>query len=670
MRFRTDIEGLRGLATLVVLAYHAQVPGLPGGYVGLDVFFVMSGFLITALLINEVRDGGRIDLGRFYARRMRRLLPAALVVLVATAILGAAILSPLERGPLAGDLLAAALYVVNWRFVQQQTDYAAAGIAASPVQQFWSLSVEEQFYVLWPLLIVASTVWLLAGSGRSRGLRLRVAAAALIVGTPLFIYSLEHTREAAGAAYFSTLSRGWEFALGALLAALPLSRVLPRALAAVLAWGGLIVLGASMVGFDEATRFPGPAALVPTLATAAIIAAGSGGASGLAQRVLSIAPLRWVGRVSYSWYLWHWPLLVYAAVLWGPLSTWGSVAVVGASMIPTVLTFHLVEQRFRRPRAGGGSTLSGLRLGLACTGAAACAAAALWVTIPTVPVASASEAIGARALAEGSTELQRSATAVRPDPRSAVRDRGQPNADGCELPHAQERSGPCIYGDPRGTDAVVLIGDSHAMQYAPALEAITRRRGQRLIVLTKSGCTPAEVAVYNSQLRRRFDECERWRRHSLQRIVAERPRLVVVGNSAAYHVMDGDAALDDHASAPLLAAGLATTLRTLHQSADRVVVMRDNPRPRSDVRGCVSRSLTDLAGCAFSPHEGYGHFPVNTRAAEQVPGTVLIDLSPVLCPQGICPAVIGNVLVYRNTNHITATYMRTLIGWLAERLPD
>ena len=665
--FRGDIEGLRGAATLIVLAYHAGVPLLSGGYVGLDIFFVMSGFLITALLVREAETTGGIRLRDFFARRIRRLLPSAVAVLAFVVVAGWLIMAPLQREPLARDVLAANFYVVNWRFVDQQTDYLAAGLSASPVQHFWSLSVEEQFYVVWPVVLLGAALIALRTRHDVRAL---AGCAVVAIGVVLFAYALGHTREAAGAAYFSTFSRGWEFAIGAALALVPASRVrIGRRTAAALTIAAVVVLAWCAVTFDEATRFPGPAALAPCLATAAIILAGVHHADGLTARGLAIRPLRWVGRISYSWYLWHWPLLVFAALIWGDLPVAARVGVVAASLVPTLLAHRYVEEPFRHARTFARTPARAFRLGLACTAVVAVAGVLSLATVPTTPLASAKEAVGARALKGDGPHVQQSARAIRPEPRSAIRDRGEADADGCLVRPLDSRSGPCVYGDRDSSTTVVLFGDSHAMQWFPAVDAVADRRGWRLVVLTKAGCTPADVAMYNAQLRRRYRECERWRAHTLIRIARERPSLVIVGNSSSHQVIRAGDRLDGDSSAVALEQGLARTLRKLRGTRAKLRVMRDNPRPDRDVRACVSESLSNLGRCAFPRAVGYAHRPVNRRAVRAVRGAALIDPSPMLCPGTRCPAVVGNVLVYRNTAHITATYVATLAPWLSARLP-
>ncbi|TDC48452.1 acyltransferase, partial [Jiangella ureilytica] len=299
-RFRPDVEGLRAVAVLLVLAYHAGVPLASGGFVGVDVFFVISGFLITGLILREIDTTGRLRLGRFYARRIRRLLPATAVVLAATAALALLLLPPLRWPAIAGDIAASATYVVNWRLASESVDYLAAEDAPSPVQHFWSLAVEEQFYLLWPVLIIGLLWWHRRRRGRP-SLRRTLLAGLAIVAVPSFVWSLHLTASSPGAAYFVSTTRAWELAAGAALAigARRLERLgsLEWAgwMAGALAWAGLAAIGWAALTYDATTAFPGIAALAPVLGTTAVVAAGVVSRRTSAGRLLGTAPMRWVG---------------------------------------------------------------------------------------------------------------------------------------------------------------------------------------------------------------------------------------------------------------------------------------------------------------------------------------------------------------------------------------
>ncbi|MDY7090150.1 MAG: acyltransferase [Actinomycetota bacterium] len=333
-RFRPDIEGLRAVAVVLVVLFHAGVPGLAGGFIGVDVFFVISGFLITSLMLREVRRTGRLSLVGFYARRARRILPAAALVLVTTLLAGYHGLGFLRGDEISEDVIWSALFAGNLRFAAQGTDYLAAQDAVSPVQHFWSLAVEEQFYVVWPAAIVL-LIWL--GFRWAIGYWLAAGVAASLA------FSIWQTGTWS---YFSPLTRAWELGAGCLLAlvATRLDRI-PRRLATALAGIGLSLIVIAALTFDETTPFPGYAATLPVVATVLVLA-------GRGDSVLGRPPLVWLGRLSYSFYLWHWPVLVIAEQAYGETlpATTRALLVLG-SLGLAVVTYFAVEDPFRRSRS-------------------------------------------------------------------------------------------------------------------------------------------------------------------------------------------------------------------------------------------------------------------------------------------------------------------------------
>ena len=671
--FRPDVEGLRAVAVGAVLLYHAGVPFARGGYVGVDVFFVISGFLITGLLVRELEMTRRISLGRFYSRRAKRLLPSTVVVLAFVVVVALALplYDPVRMDELSLGVVASGLYFMNWLLAARATDYFAAGLQASPVQHFWTLAVEEQFYLIWPALLLA-TAWM----GRRAGLSVRpaLAAALAVVVVSSLAYSIYSTQAQAGAAYFSTLTRGWELALGGMLALVPASRLGLRSpwVASALTTGGLAAIAFATFRFNDATLFPGYAALVPTLGTAAIIAAGFATTSAGPVRLLTLGPVRHVGRISYAWYLWHWPLLVFAAAIWGSLSPLQGLGVLAASYVPTVLTNRLVEKPFLHSETLARFPRKALALGGACTATSVALGLGLFALTPTVPEAPESEVAGARALQQDHT-LQKSARAVYPSPQKAETKANRPQmyADGCHLDAPETKSPECVYGDPSSDTTVVLFGDSHAMQWFPALNEIARERDWRLVGLTKSACPPAEVHIYNGTLRRAYRECDEWRERTLERIMQdEKPSLVVTSSLPAYKPREDGKRLHGEARKQALVKGYVSTLERMRSAGAPVALIEDVPHPNKNVPQCVSRFLDRLQECATPRSEALGFPKVNTRAAGEVDGVRLIDPTPMICLKKTCPAVIGDALVYRNGAHLTATYVRTLTPWLAERLPE
>jgi peptidoglycan/LPS O-acetylase OafA/YrhL len=666
------VEGLRAVAVGAVLLYHAGVPFAPGGYVGVDVFFVISGFLITGLLVRELEKTGTVSLARFYSRRAKRLLPLTVVVLAFVVLVALALplYDPVRMDELSLGVVACALYVMNWLLAVRATDYFAAGLQASPVQHFWTLAVEEQFYLIWPALLLAAA-WLSRRAGR--GLRPALAAAFAAVAVASLAYSVYSTEVQAGAAYFSTLTRGWELALGGMLALVPTSRLGLRSrwIASVLVLGGLGAITFATLRFNDDTLFPGYAAFVPTLGTAAIIAAGFATTSAGASRVLTLGPVRHVGRISYSWYLWHWPPLVFAAAIWGSLSPLEGIAVLAASYVPAVLSNRLVEKPFLQSETLTRFPRKALALGGACTGASVALGLGLFALTPNIPEAPESEVAGAGALRHDRS-LQKSAKAVHPSPREAETKENRPQmyADGCHLTFPETKTPECVYGAPSSETTVVLFGDSHAMQWFPALNKIAKERDWRLVGLTKAACPPAEVHIYNATLRRAYRECDEWRKRTLERIVQdEKPSLVVTSSLPTYRPREDGKRLGGDASEEAMVEGYVSTLRELRSTGAPVALIEDVPHPNKNIPQCVSRSLDRLQECATPRSKALGHLKVNARAAAEVEGVRLIDPTPEVCLKKTCPAVIGDALVYRNGAHLTATYVRTLTPWLAERLP-
>jgi peptidoglycan/LPS O-acetylase OafA/YrhL len=666
-RFRPDIEGLRAVAIVAVLLCHAGLAFAAGGYVGVDVFFVISGYLITRLLLGELDRSGTASLPRFYARRIRRLLPLSALLLATVAALSLVIFSPVRAEEVARDIVACATWTANWHFAAQSVDYFAQGTEPSPVQHLWSLSIEEQFYVVWPGLLLAVT-WAWRRRGRSPRLVLCIALAAILAGS--FAYNLHVTSTEPAAAYFSTFGRAWELALGAALAVLGDVR-LRRGAAIALGWAGLAAILYAVFAFGSGTPFPGTAALVPTLGAAAVILAGS--AAGGLDRVgpaglLSLPPCRYVGRISYSWYLWHWPALIFAAALWGPLSPVAGLAVVAASWVPTAVTHSLVEEPFRHARRLVARPSLALGLGVACTVIALASSVLLVDLQPTVKTAPLSAVKGARALREEKLP-EENAAALRPNPLKAYADRGRLYTDGCLIGIQGTHSNHCLYGDPHGRRTLVLFGDSHAMQYFPPLEQVAKKNHWRLIALTKAECTPADIEVRSMIADREYSQCDVWRQSAFERIEATaRSTTVVIAGDTAYtpYGPNGEE-LHGKVAAAAMEAGLLATLRRLHARGYGTVVITDSPAAPDEIPACISEHLHDFGACAFPERRG-PDVTFERRAARRAPGGHLIDLTGEICPQHLCRAVIGNALTYRDDSHLTATFARTLSPWLERGL--
>ncbi|MEX2107949.1 MAG: acyltransferase family protein [Solirubrobacterales bacterium] len=658
--FRPDIEGLRAVAIVAVLLCHAGLPYAAGGYVGVDVFFVISGFLITRLLLGEVDRTGGISLRRFYARRARRLLPLSAVLLASVGALSLLLLSPVRAVEVSGDIISSALYTANWHFAAQSVDYFAQDIEPSPVLHLWSLAIEEQFYLVWPTLLLAVT-WFWRRRGSSVRPVLWVTLGVVLVGS--FALGVKLTGDQPAAAYFSTFGRAWELGLGAALALLGAVRI-RRFAGAAIGWAGLAAIVYAAVAFDASTPFPGTAALLPTIGTACLILGGAslyGQAKGAPAGLLSLAPVRYVGRISYSWYLWHWPALIFATVIWGPLSVVAGVAVVAVSWIPTAATHHWIEDPVRLSKVLALRPNRALAIGLGCMAIGVGAGVLLTDLQPTLRTAPLTDVKGAAALSEQPNPQQR-ADAVRPNPLRAREDRSRAYYDGCLVGISGTNSNKCLYGDPDADRTLILFGDSHAMQYFPALEELAETRHWRLIALTKAECTPGEVQIRSMVADREYSQCDAWREESLRRIEMGDPEsaIVVMSGDTAYtpYSSDGEE-LSGDAGATAMEAGYVASLTRIHRAGMRTVVIKDTPVSASDVPGCVSEDLQHLDSCAFARvRDETKEF--DGRAAKAAPDTHLIDINSEICPDKLCRAVIGNALVWRDKSHLSATFSRTL----------
>ena len=413
MIFRRDVEGLRAVAIGGVLVAHANLGFAAGGFCGVDVFYVISGFLITGILVRELEGRGSISLAAFYARRARRILPMAGLVIIVVLLISLVVFSPARRDLLSGDAVASSLYYVNWRFVAQSADYFGASSDLSPLQHYWSLAIEEQFYLVWPALLLGVTLW---WRRRGRPSRRAIAGALTVIAVSSLAFSIVDTAAHPPQAYFSTFTRVWELALGGLLALAPVAP-LSRATSRAVAWAGLAMIVAAFLLFDAATPFPGYLALLPTLGAVAVIAAGARRPESPPLGVLEARPVRYVGRVSYSWYLWHWPAVIFATELWGPLSPAAGAAVIAASFVPAVVSHHLVELPLMNSRTLKRSPSRSLAFGAATMAAGVATAGLVLAAQPDIETAPGGAVPGAAALAraEGAA-AERDGSAAQPDP--------------------------------------------------------------------------------------------------------------------------------------------------------------------------------------------------------------------------------------------------------------
>jgi peptidoglycan/LPS O-acetylase OafA/YrhL len=684
--FRPDIEGLRAVAVLLVVLYHAGLAQFSGGYVGVDVFFVISGFLITAKLYGELTDRGTISAPAFWARRATRLLPASVLVLVVTMIGTWLWLPPTRFRSIGLDGMATAVYAINWRLAARGVDYLNVGAPPSPLQHFWSLAVEEQFYLIWPVLLLI-LAW---RAGRPAGpRRATVIAALLALAVASLLLSIVQTRGAAPWSYFGSHTRAWELALGALLAlaTTELSR-LPRPAAALLTWLGLAAVVVAGVRYTDATPFPGYAAALPVLGAALIIGGGCAAPSMGVSALLRHRPFQIVGRLSYSWYLWHWPVLIIApaalGILPGPRR---NLVLAAGSLILAAITFRLVEDPVRRHRWLRAYPRRGLGFGLALSAGAVVVAlvggqlAVLARPLagadsdggpgdPRPVIASASDPAAAlRGLLQTAAGTPAAPGSLRPSLATAADDLPVVYRDGCHLDFAAtDVKKSCVYGDVDADTTVVLFGDSHAAQWFPALDQIARDRHWRLVSLTKSACPVASVDVWQDILKRPYTECTRWRDRALAAVRAMHPAMVVFAslNTDAGGLIQATPDRDR-----TWVDGWLTSLDRVKQPGTERVLLSDTPFPKSNVPDCVASHLTNVSECAQGPGAALPEPRRRTMlaAAAAADGVTVLDPTPWLCTDAICPVILGDVLMYKDSSHISTVYSKVLAPVLAAGLP-
>jgi peptidoglycan/LPS O-acetylase OafA/YrhL len=631
-----SLDGLRAIAVGLVVFFHAGVPWLPAGFVGVDVFFVLSGFLITSLIVREVWSTRRLDLVGFWARRARRLLPAALLVLVVTAVAYAMVAPAIDVASNRSSFPAAALYVSNWVFADQAVDYFATDEAKSPVLHYWSLSIEEQFYLVWPL--VALAIFILAFR------RSRVALGAVsVLAIASFAYAIYLSGVDPDTAYFSTFARAWQLLLGGLVALLVLAPQIKERVIPVWCRTSMVVLAPVAVFaivFSASSLFPGVAlfqqrsalasSTVATFATAALVAAVWWYPSTVGIRWLAAAPMQWVGKLSYGIYLWHWPLIVIGGLLGLASMHWAVntvVVVVGATLLAAA-SYLLVEQPVRRidlrsrPRA--------VIVLVTLLTAAGIVAAGTWSYLrPPAQIAAVVEQLAAD--------------------------------------EQEEAIGTQVSGVESGAK-VLLIGDSHAGFWQPAFAALAQEQGWQLTSVVRAACPWAQVESV-SRRTGALQPCADDLTDPALAVARElRPEVtILVSRSIQFQALqlpDGRIVSEkDPEWLPAMTEGAIDFMDELLQYSAAVVLIEPTPETTTPMVRCVttaSRSSCDRRAVHTGAHEQILEF--YAALEEQDPRITSVSLNEVVCPGGVCPALIGSTVTFRDKHHLTTDYTKLLIS--------
>jgi peptidoglycan/LPS O-acetylase OafA/YrhL len=645
--YRADVEGLRAVAIGLVVACHAQVTALAGGFVGVDVFYVLSGYLITGLLVQEIQTTGTLRFANFYVRRLRRLLPALLLMLTIVCVLGRLLLAASDQAGQALAATSAALWLSNFHFAFASLGYFDPDAAGNLFLHTWSLGVEEQFYLVWPLLIVlVAGAWSKIKPPSIEHLKYAFIAVFVLA----LALSLYWTWHAPRLAFYMMPSRAWQFALGALAflaVGTPNFRVgavrLPATWSAAAGWIGLALVIGSALWLTGAMPYPGYWALAPTVGTALLLVGGAQrGGRATISHWLSARPLQAIGRISYAWYLWHWPVLLLGAQLIDGRNPWNRLLLVGISLALAALSYHLFETPIRHWRAPLLKPRMAAFVGLAIM------------------------------LLAGSFALRwHQAARVRmqgPEQQRFVQ--AHLNAPviygmGCDQWFRSADLRLCSFGDPKAAHTAVAFGDSVALQWFPAYARLFDRPGWRLLVLTKSACPMVDAPIFYARIGREYTVCAQWRRRALREIAALKPEVVIVGSTFGYHYTKAQ-----------WIAGTRAVLQRLASAAGTVYLMRSTPILPFDGPDCMaprSRLYADLRGrarCTAPADSALGNAIATWLRTAAAPfGNVhFIDMTNAICPDDVCHAELDGHLVYRDNQHMTATFAASLAPALAQAL--
>ncbi len=663
------IQGLRGLAILLVVGYHVDV-GLRGGFVGVDVFFVISGYVITGLLVRESDRWGHLEFGRFYLRRIRRLLPALAVVLVATALLSLLLQSPFTGQRTTGRVgLYASGFVANLALYTVKGGYYAQPSDANALLHTWSLSVEEQFYLGFPLLLAGAFAlayrrpllgaigWVAGVSAASLGLFVVLSAG--VVELPLLSNDAQ-------AAFYAPVTRVWEFGVGALVALWHAqdSRLPQRAAGVAGALGGGLIV-ASAVLLDGADKWASAELVVPVLGAALLVAAGQ--LPGAVHTVLSVEPLRWIGDRSYSWYLWHWPLIVFAALYW-PGNRVAAIAAALLALAVATGSYRYVEQRFRYPRRDASRHAHG--------GAQVRSVAVLAAVCVLVPAT----LLGGLRLAAERDWFNGDITTMR----EQVLTLPPGTVHGCAVNRAirDDDITSCTAGADEPGEPIYLLGDSNAGMYADGLVAAGAALHRPVVLLWKARCAVVDVIVplpgYDT------DECQRYNGRVLKWLTDHRGGAVFVASVNDYIDIGTVSMIDpatgsttDHtdAKARLWTDGLTRSLKAVAATGHSVVQLAVLPhpggedadaRPRWDPSTCAFATMVrSVAKCGTSvslsaEDERQARALKAERDAATAAGVTLLDLRSDVCPDGECATNDGSRWIYRDGDHISIDESRRL----------
>jgi len=685
--YRADLQGLRAVAVLLVALNHAGIGFLGGGYVGVDIFFVLSGFLITGLLLQSAARNGHVSFRNFYARRARRILPAAALTLAATTLVANVLLNYVREKQIAWDSFWASLFAANVRFAHEGTNYFAQGQPPSPIQHYWSLAVEEQFYLVWPALLAITLFGVLLPLRARRqavrdgqvtgGARVRIFVVISSLGLASLLWSIHDTNALPAAAYFSTRARAWELALGAMLAvAAPAIDRIPRTVRVAGGWIGVAAIATAAVEFSTVTPFPGYEALLPTVGAALVIASGMGrGTNGLGVgKALAVPPLRYVGDRSYTFYLWHWPVLIIASLYVGhQLGVGMNMLLLLGAFLLSIVTYGLFENPIRRARWN----LRASALLVPVSVGAVIVVVSLTLSSVNAKIAHAEQASAAITQSDrsifstpaqrlGSHPLRSVVNAVRAAKRGAklpspltpaladLDKEAYEFPSGCVPVTADQTTSPiCKLGDPSASKSIVVFGDSHAQMWMPTVLLMAQHDGWSVTPIVKSGCVPSAWLGkgFQGTPAVTISQCHAWFQWARGEARTLHPQVVLMAGCCG------------GASGSILKsmkAGYSSVAAAVKRSADQVILVADDDGINKQPVDCLLKPHATMKTCTTTWRAG--RYASNNSLAKLAKsrGFGYLDTRGWFCDGFKCPFVVGHTVVYRDTGHITQAYARNV----------
>ena len=612
---------------LMVVLFHLWPGRVTGGFAGVDVFFVISGFLISGSLLSELSANSKIKLATFWAKRVRRLLPAALLVIAVTLAASLVFVPPFTRVEFFDEAIASTLYFENWQLAASAADYFNAA-SPGPFQHYWSLAVEEQFYVVWPLLLIALT--LLTGKKFSRNV---TAAAVAIITLASFGYSLWLSFEQPTLAYFSTFVRVWEFGIGALVAIFASKIKLPKVALAPLSLTGMALIAISALALNEAAVFPGWAALAPTLGTAMVIAAGLQSLPNWLQHIYAFKPVAFTGDISYSMYLWHWPLIVLLPFALGKrLDGLEMLSVLAATYLLAYLSKKFIEDRFRSLPALTSRKPRITFISLAAT-------SVLLLVVSTQ---------GSLATAR-QIEQQTSpdvAGQVNPPTLDQAKNDTADEGNACMTEPESAEVKLCTFGRFGSNYRVLLVGDSHVAMHLGAWIALAEDRGFEVTLAYKASCS-FNLSVRSETERGR--SCAEWNKNLQSELAKAKPfNLVLAQHHTGVTVTEVQTANHDQ----LAIQGFKDAWQPLIERGAKAVAIRDGVFMNKSMRSCWLDAVYDATDCQMPRSEAFVT-DLSQVAAAETPSATNVDFSDFYCTPEVCPSQVDGIYAFRDAHHIS-----------------